>query len=90
MLQNFKKFTKFHNLLFSLPTEVKTPFQKDKYKYLTKSIFGKTMGNAEKRINIKLKTHSLNLPGSIGAETLIRRANCKSSVFNENLVAIQM
>ncbi|XP_050505444.1 uncharacterized protein LOC126883817 [Diabrotica virgifera virgifera] len=66
-------------------------FDKSTYKNYTNSIYGKTMENVDKRVDIKLLSHWENLPGSIGAEGFISMPNFHSvSIFSDNLVAIQM
>ncbi|XP_072389467.1 uncharacterized protein [Diabrotica undecimpunctata] len=66
-------------------------FDKSTYKNYTNSIYGKTMENVDKRVDIKLLSHWDNLPGSVGAEGFISMPNFHSvSIFSDNLVAIQM
>lgn len=75
----------------NLRNSAKNEFERDFFKYLINSIFGKTLENVEKRVDIKLLSHWENCRGAIGAGTLISYPNFKScSVFGENLVAIQM
>ncbi|XP_072400352.1 uncharacterized protein [Diabrotica undecimpunctata] len=47
-------------------------FDKSTYKNYTNSIYGKTMENVDKRVDIKLLSHWENLPGSVGAEGFIK------------------
>lgn len=69
----------------------KNKLEKDCYKLFNNSIYGKSLENVDKRVDIKLVTHWQNIGKKQGAETLISRPNFKNSlVFTENLVAIQM
>lgn len=69
----------------------KNAFERDFFKFLINSIFGKTMENVDNRVDVKLVSHWRNSIGSVGAEGLIAKPNFKScTVFSENLVAIQM
>lgn len=58
-------------------------FEKDLYKLYNNSVFGKTMENVRKRINIKLVTDERKL------EKLILQPNCINwTIYNESLAAI--
>ncbi|KAB0790736.1 hypothetical protein PPYR_15666 [Photinus pyralis] len=60
-------------------------------KTMTNSIFGKTMENVDKRVDIKLVSHWERIGRKLGAEGHISKPNFKNlSVFSENLVAVQM
>ncbi|CAH1104394.1 unnamed protein product [Psylliodes chrysocephalus] len=75
----------------SLRNNAKNEFEKDLFKLLVNAIFGKTMENIEKRINVRLCTRWTTKTRSIGARALIAKPEFKScSVFNENLVAVQL
>lgn len=70
-------------------------FEQDFFKLLNNSIFGKTLEDTERRVNVKLvstwrdKRNKTNKYYS--AEQLISRPNFHSaSIFDENLVAIQL
>ena len=63
----------------------KSDFQKDMFKLLNNSIFGKTLENKRKHINIKLVTNAKKL------EKLVQKPNFKTSfIINENIVAVAM
>lgn len=90
---NFLK--KYIDLNTKLRQASSSPFQKDFFKLLNNSIFGKTIENKRKQVDVKLVTtwnHSLNKTNKkTGAEKLISKPNLKSvSVFSENFVAIQL
>ena len=68
-----------------LRTQAKNNFEKDFFKLMNNSVFGKTMENIRKRVDIKLVNNKEK------ARKLIAKPNfrhCK--IFNENLVAIHM
>ncbi|XP_050677400.1 uncharacterized protein LOC126974058 isoform X2 [Leptidea sinapis] len=66
-------------------------FEKDFYKLMNNSVFGKTMENIEKRVNVKLLSHWENQGKILGAQDLIAKPEFhSSSIFNENLVAVQL
>lgn len=72
-----------------------TSFQKDFFKLLNNAIFGKTIENKRKQVDVKLVTnwneHCNKTNKHLGAEKLITRPNLKSiTVFNENFIAIQL
>lgn len=78
-----------------LRQKAKSQFEQDFFKLLNNSIFGKTLEDTEKRLNVKL----VNQWAEIGnktkkrfcAEQLIARPNFhSSSIFTENFVAIQL
>lgn len=65
-------------------------FEKDCFKLKTNSVFGKTMENVDKRIDMKLVTHWEKIGKRRGAEILMSKPNFKDRViFCETLVAIQ-
>ncbi len=62
-----------------------TDFEKDFYKLMNNSVFGKTMENVRNRVNVKLVTNEKALG------KLAKKANFKSAnIFNENLIAVHM
>lgn len=65
--------------------------EKDHYKRMVNSVYGKTMENVDVRRDIKLKTHWRCKGSSSGANVLMAKPNFKScSIFAENFVAIHM
>ncbi|XP_041969806.1 uncharacterized protein LOC121726481 [Aricia agestis] len=82
---------KYINLNTQLRTKATSDFEKDFYKLMNNSVFGKTMENIEKRVNVKLLPHWENRGKSLGAQDLIAKLEFHSlSIFSENLVAIQL
>lgn len=65
--------------------EAKNSFEKDFFKLLNNSVFGKTMENLRKRSNIQLITDAEQLLRLTSKPTFV---NYK--IFNENLVGINM
>ena len=63
----------------------KNDFEKDFFKLMNNSVFGKTMENIRNRVDVKL------VSGRKVAEKLSAKPNFKDcTIFDENLVAIQM
>lgn len=82
---------KYIDLNTHLRTLSKSDFEKDFYKLMNNSVFGKTMENIEKRVNVKLVTHWENLGRVFGAESLVARPEFHSlSIFSDSLVAVQL
>ena len=76
---------KYIALNTELRTKAANEFEKDFFKLMNNSIFGKTMENIRNRVDIKL------VSDKIKAEKLSAKANFKHwNIFNENLVAIHM
>lgn len=86
---------KYIDLNTRLRQNSKSDFEKDFFKLLNNSIFGKTIENKRKQVNVKLVSHwedNNNVTKKrLGARKLIAKPNLKSvSVFSENLLAIQL
>jgi hypothetical protein len=100
ILKKIHRVVKFHqspwlkkyiDLNTQMRNAAKNEFEKMFFKLMNNSVFGKTMENVDNRIDVKLVSHWKKLDKRIGAEVLIARPNFKNvSVFDENLVAIQM
>ena len=61
----------------------KNPFEKDFFKLMNNSVFGKTIENLRKRVNVKLVTKYKKLDKLTSTPTYV-----SSKIFNENLVAV--
>ena len=66
-------------------TMAKNSFEKDFFKLMNNSVFGKTMENLRKRSNIKLETDPEHLLKLTRQPTYV-----SSKIFDENLVGVQM
>ena len=76
---------KYIALNTDLRTKARNEFEKDSFKLMNNSVFGKTMENIRNRVNIKLVTDKKK------AERLAAKPNFKHcNIFNENLIAIHM
>ena len=64
-------------------TNAKNAFEKDFFKLMNNSVFGKTMENIRKRVDVRLKTDENKLLKMAAKPTYV-----SSKIFNENLVAI--
>ena len=69
-----------------LRTKAKNNFEKDFFKLMNNSVFGKTMENIRNRVNVKLVNTKEK------ARKLIAKPNLKSppKIFSENLISIHM
>lgn len=80
----------FIELNTQLRNNARNSFEKNFYKLIINSNFGKTMENVEKRRDIKLLSHWKRSGCKLGAENLIAKPqfqNC--TIFSENLVALE-
>lgn len=74
-----------------LRNQATNEFERDCFKLKTNSVFGKTMENVDKRVDVKLVSHWENIGKKGGAEKLVAKPNFKDvAIFSENLVAIEM
>ena len=64
-------------------TQAKNSFEKDFFKLMNNSVFGKTMENVRKRVDVRLITDEKKLLKMVSKPTYV----C-SKIFNENLVAV--
>ena len=62
----------------------KNPFEKDFFKLMNDSVFGKTMENLRKRVNVKLVTEYKKQDKLTSKPTYV-----SSKIFNENLMAVR-
>ena len=69
----------------NLRTQAKNNFEKDFYKLMNNSVFGKTMENIRNRVNVQLVTSKEKF------KKLVAKPNFRSrKIFNENLVSVHM
>ena len=77
-----KKYIDFNTEMRKM---AKNSFEKDFFKLMNNSVFGKTMENLRKRSNIKLETDPEHL-----IKLTKKPAYVSSKIFDENLVGVQM
>jgi len=75
-----KQYIKFNTLK---RTQAKNTFEKDFFKLMNNSVFGKTMENLRKRVDVRLITDEKKLLKMASKPTYV-----SSKIFNENLVAV--
>ena len=69
----------------NLRTQAKNNFEKDFYKLMNNSVFGKTMENIRNRVDVKLVNTEEKF------KKLVAKPNFKSrKIFNENLISVHM
>ena len=77
--------SKYINMNTNLRTKAKNDFEKDFFKLMNNSVFGKTMENIRNRVDVRL-VNSMEK-----AQKLIAKPNFHAvSIFSENLIAINM
>ena len=77
--------SKYIKLNTDLRAKATNTFEKDFFKLMNNSVFGKTMENIEKRVNVRLITNKKR------AVKLASKPNFgKRTIFDENLIAIHM
>ena len=64
-------------------TNAKNAFEKDFFKLMNNSVFGKTMENLRKRVDVKLVTDPEKFKQMVSKPTYV-----SSKIFNENLIAV--
>ena len=64
-------------------TNAKNALEKDFFKLMNNSVFGKTMENTRKRVDVRLITNEKKLLKMVAKPTYV-----SSKIFNENLVAV--
>ena len=69
----------------NLRTAAKNNFEKDFFKLMNNSVFGKTMENIRKRVNVQLITSEKKL-----LKLTAKPSYDKRTIFSENLVAVHM
>ena len=73
------------NMNTNLRTQAKNNFEKDFFKLMNNSVFGKTMENIRNRVDVKLVNTEEKF------KKLVSKPNFKSrKIFNENLISVHM
>jgi len=79
------KLKEYINLNTELRTLARSDFEKNFFKLMNNSVFGKTMENIRNRVDVKLVTSESE------AKKLTNQSNFKSfTIFSENLIAVHM
>lgn len=82
---------KYIDLNTSLRQRAANDIEKDFYKLFNNCIYGKTVENVDKRVDVKLVSHWEDHRKRRGARSLIAKLNFKSiSIFTDKFAAIQM
>ena len=80
-----KWMKKYITLNTNMRINAKTKFEKNFYKLMNNSVFGKTIGNIRKRVNIDFVTSKKK------AEKLFAKPNYdKTTIFSQDLIAVHM
>lgn len=72
-------------------TNAKNDFEKNFFKLLNNAVYGKTMENVDKRVDVKIVTKWESEHNSLGARAWTSKPNFHSvTVFNEDMAAVQL